>query len=177
MLDHLIAQLLPLQGYILLVLTVGFALLVIGLLLSFRFHFVSRRIYLLGLFYGLCRRDIRCLAACTLWFLYVLWCIFSGTELQAVHYAMLLALSVWAGIAPISRRGVRAMASMLGNGALLGLGILALNLLSAYNREIRYEQTIAVVYWLLASFLILYSLQAYLSQLGQISSMKGTSGC
>jgi hypothetical protein len=96
----------------------------------------------------------------------IVWCVFTMSMNQVIYLVML----VWFGILyGLMSGSIRRFLVESVNTVLLLCGFYAGGLLTAYMREIQYENTIMAVYILLGSFMLLYSSYFFFRDIRTIS--------
>lgn len=146
--------------------------LILGLLYRIslaRFGWNKRMMKIHGYFIGLSALDLLRTSLFYLRLALLVWCLVSMDVARPVYIAMLLCFGMILGV--LSRRP-RKILEETGNTALLLGGMYAAGLLLAYMREIQFETNIFLVYVLLGSFIVLYSLYFFLRDIKEISSGK-----
>lgn len=155
-----------LRGYMLAAAVSG---LILGLLYRLslkRFGWNGTLIKIHGLFTDLTTPDQIQVCSLYLRLVMVLYAVATMTVGRPVYPAMLILFGVILGL---SGRRIRKLLEELGNTLLLLGGFYAEGLLVAYMREIRYENSIFVVYVLAGLFVVLYTAYFFLRDIKNIS--------
>ena len=167
MFGRVAGQILLLKGYMAWAMA---GALILGLLYRaslMRFGWNRRLMKLHGYFIGLSGPELLRTSLFYLRLALLVWCLVSMDVARPVYVAMLLCFGIFLGI--LGRRP-RKILEETGNTALLLGGMYAAGLLLAYMREIQFEMNIFLVYVLLGSFIVLYSLYFFLRDIKEVSS-------
>ncbi len=169
MFGRVIEQMMVLKGYMAAAAASAAVLSVLYRISLIGFGWNKKRIRVHGYFIGLSFRDQVRTSCFYLRLVMLLWSLITMNVTKSVYPVMLICFGITLGILG---KSVRAMLEEAGNTVLLLGGMYAAGLLLTYMREIQFERNIFLVYILLSSFMVLYSLYFFLRDIKNVSRGK-----
>lgn len=169
MFDFVIIQILQLEQYIIVSVVLGLILWIIYLFSCLNLNINSRRLSVLGLFFGTNGVLQWAIGALYLRLVLVIWAVVAQVQLQMVHYVLFVAFSLEIALIILFRKG--GLSDLLGVGLIVA-GLLTSNLLQEFNNTVRYETIIAVTHVTLGIFVCLYMMYVTGKDIGRISKIR-----
>lgn len=169
MLDDLQRKLLMLRPAALLSVVLTLAVFMTLLVCISRLNIRGRGSKTVGLFVGLGGRSAVLMALAWVKFVMLTAVLLLGQPAGAPHFALLISLiAVFLVLLPT---GENLLTELVGSGLLIA-GLALCGTMLNYLRQIRYEVTIRVAYWILSVFLILCAMCVFLREVTAISEVR-----
>lgn len=169
MFDYIMIQVLMLEEYIIVSVVLGLILWILYLFACVNLTIYSRRLSVLGLFFGTDGLLQWAIAALYLRLVLVLWVVVRAEQMQMMHYGLFALFSLEIAVITLIRKG--GLSDLLG-GVLIIAGLFTSNLLQEFNRTVRYEDIIAITHITLSIFVCLYMLYITGKDMGRISKIR-----
>lgn len=156
-----------LEGYLILVMVFGAALMTAVWVLCRRFTYRRPLFSIYSFFYGQSARGLLRLSVEINRELLMLYLLFSGLELRVYLVALYMSLALLGGV--LSLHAFTGVLEVF-NGAALLAGLYVCNMLLAYLKNMRFSVDIMIVWVMMVLFLACYSMILFVTYLGQIGT-------
>lgn len=169
MFDFVMIQVLQLQQYIVVSVVLGLILWILYLFACVDLTIYSRRLSVLGLFFGTDGLLQWAIGTLYLRLVLVVWIVVTGVQMQMIHYSLFGLFTLEVVLIILVRKG--GLSDLLG-AILVVAGLLTSNLLQSFNRTVRYEDIVAVTHITLSVFVCLYMVYITGKDMGRISKIR-----